>query len=156
VLAGGPSRQASIRLALQEPMPADGLVCLHDAARPLFLAAGLEALLTAAATHGGAVPAIPLADTIAEVGDDGTLVRHLDRQRLRALQTPQVFRYDLIHAAHERAAAAGLELTDDTAVAIAAGHAVHLVAGDPTNIKITQAGDLAVAERLLEERERGH
>ena len=96
---------------------------------------------------------MPLTDTVAEVDDDERVVHHLDRTHLRTLQTPQVFRYELIHAAHQAAAATARDYTDDTAVAVAAGCHVRLVPGDPSNIKITAPADLALATHLLAMRE---
>jgi len=153
VMAGGDTRQASVRTALAEPMAPDGLVCIHDAVRPLVQAAMLDALLEAAARDGAAAPALPLTDTVAEADGEDRVLRYVDRRPLRALQTPQVFRYGLIHAAHQAAAAAPLDFTDDTAVAAAAGCTIRLVPGDPSNIKITTRDDLALAAHLLAMRE---
>jgi len=153
VLAGGDTRQASVRIALAEPMAADGLVCIHDAVRPLVTAALLDALLAAAARDGGAAPALPLTDTVAEADGEDHVRRYVDRSPLRTLQTPQVFRYDLIRDAHEAAAAAPLEFTDDTAVAAATGCTIRLVPGDPSNVKITTPDDLVLAAHLLAMRE---
>lgn len=155
VLAGGETRQASVRIALDEPMAPSGLICIHDAVRPLVPPALLDALLAAAARDGGAAPALPLTDTVAETDGEGRVLRHLDRTHLRTLQTPQVFRYDLIHAAHQAAAAAPEEYTDDTAVATAAGCPVRLVPGDASNLKITTPADLILAAHLLALREGG-
>jgi 2-C-methyl-D-erythritol 4-phosphate cytidylyltransferase len=149
VIVGGTSRQASVRAALSEPMTADGLVCIHDAVRPLARSALLDALLAAAARDGGAAPALPIAETVAEVDGADWVARHVDRAPLRTLQTPQVFRYDLIVEAHRAAAEAAQEYTDDTAIAIATDCAVRLVPGDPTNLKITTPADLALAAHWL-------
>jgi len=149
VMAGGDTRQASVRTALAEPMAPDGLVCIHDAVRPLVHAALLDALLDAAARDGGAAPALSLTDTVAECDGEGYVLRHVDRTPLRTLQTPQVFRYGLIRDAHAAAASAPLDFTDDTAVAAAAGCTVRLVPGDPSNVKITTQDDLALAAHLL-------
>jgi 2-C-methyl-D-erythritol 4-phosphate cytidylyltransferase len=149
VVVGGKSRQASVRAALSEPMAPDGLICIHDAVRPLAQSALLDALLAAAARDGGAAPALAIAETVAEVDGADWLVDHLDRARLRTLQTPQIFRYDFISQAHRAAAEADREYTDDTAIATAAGYPVRLVPGDPANLKITTPADLALAGHWL-------
>jgi 2-C-methyl-D-erythritol 4-phosphate cytidylyltransferase len=153
VIPGGTSRQASVRAALSEPMPPDGLVCIHDAARPLVRDTLLDALLAAAIHDDCAAPALAITETVAEADGSDWLVRHLDRTPLRTLQTPQVFRYRVIFAAHQAAVDATREYTDDTAVATAAKCAVRLVPGDPTNLKITTPADLAVAAYWLSQRE---
>lgn len=149
VVVGGRSRQASVRVALSEPMPPEGLVCIHDAVRPLARCELLDALLAAAARDGGAAPALPITETLAEVDACDWVVRHPDRAPLRTLQTPQVFQYDLIFQAHRAAAETAREYTDDTTIATAAGNAVRLVPGDPTNLKITTPADLALAAHWL-------
>lgn len=149
IVAGGDDRQASVYTALGEPAPPGSLVCIHDGVRPLFNPVMLDDLLAAAVSDGAAACAVPVTDTIAESTDTGRLIRHLDRHRLRALQTPQVFRLDLIRNAHAAAREAGEHYTDDTALAAAAGHSVRLLPGDPANIKITSQADLKIAEELL-------
>ncbi|MGD2064540.1 MAG: 2-C-methyl-D-erythritol 4-phosphate cytidylyltransferase [Nitrospirota bacterium] len=149
VMPGGASRQTSVYSALSEPMDPEGLVCIHDAVRPLVPAALLDALLAAADRDGAAAPALPVTETVAETDGDGWVVRHLERTALRTLQTPQVFHYHVILRAHEAAAAGALEYTDDTSIAAAAGCAVRLVSGLATNVKITTPADLALAAHWL-------
>ena len=123
-------------------MPADAqIVLVHDAARPLATKA-LFARVIEAVTHGAeaVVPVVELADTIRSV--DGGVV---DRSTLRAVQTPQGFRYDTLVDAH----ASGAEATDDASLAEAAGYTVTTVSGDPTNRKITDRADQCTAEALL-------
>jgi len=148
---GGATRQDSVRagleaLAQMETPPQ--IVLIQDGARP-FPNEGLIARACAAAQdHGAAVPAILVIDTIKEVDTEGKIVATPVRSALRAVQTPQAFRFDLILAAHRKAAEAGANgLTDDAAIAEWAGHAVHVFEGDVDNMKITNAEDLAVAER---------
>ena len=141
VVAGGSSRAESVRRGLAG-VPADAqIVLVHDAARPLATKA-LFARVIEAVTHGAeaVVPVVELADTIRSV--DGGVV---DRSTLRAVQTPQGFRYDTLVDAH----ASGAEATDDASLAEAAGYTVTTVSGDPTNRKITDRADQYTAEALL-------
>ncbi len=144
---GGATRQDSVRLGLEslhDMSPAR--VLIHDAARPFADAALIRRMIAALDTSPGAIPALPVADTIKR-GADGVIVETVDRHALWRAQTPQAFRYGEILAAHR--AAAGRELTDDAAVAEAAGLAVALVAGAEENFKVTTEADLSRAERLL-------
>ncbi len=148
---GGASRQQSVLAGLeaQSAAPPD-LVLIHDGARIFPSRALIARAILAAERHGAAVPAIPLADTIKQVDDAGRIVASPDRARLRAVQTPQAFRYDLILEAHRRAARAGVaDMTDDGAVAAWAGHATYVFEGDPENAKVTTLDDLRAAEARL-------
>lgn len=146
-VAGGASRQESVRHGL-DALAADppDLVLIHDAARPLLPEAVLDRVLAALADHDGAIPALPVVDTLKR-GADGLVTGQVPRDGLWRVQTPQGFRFAAIHAAHH--AAIGLDLTDDAAVADRAGLRVALVAGDESLAKITLPEDLARAERLL-------
>ncbi|HKF64815.1 MAG TPA: bifunctional 2-C-methyl-D-erythritol 4-phosphate cytidylyltransferase/2-C-methyl-D-erythritol 2,4-cyclodiphosphate synthase [Dongiaceae bacterium] len=144
---GGATRQDSVRLGLEslgEVRPAR--VLIHDAARPFADAGLIQRMVDALAATPGAIPALPVADTIKR-GAEGLIVETVDRHALWRAQTPQAFRYNEILAAHR--AAAGRELTDDAAVAEAAGLAVGLVQGAEENFKVTTEADLGRAERLL-------
>jgi 2-C-methyl-D-erythritol 4-phosphate cytidylyltransferase / 2-C-methyl-D-erythritol 2,4-cyclodiphosphate synthase len=150
---GGATRQASARLGLEalagkKSMPE--IVLIHDAARLFVSDTLVERAITAAKTQGAAIPGVPLSDTIKEIDSEGFVTATPPRARLRAVQTPQAFRFDLILAAHRKAAAMGvLDLPDDAAVAEWAGHRVHVFAGEDSNMKVTTAGDLAAAEARL-------
>jgi 2-C-methyl-D-erythritol 4-phosphate cytidylyltransferase/2-C-methyl-D-erythritol 2,4-cyclodiphosphate synthase len=150
---GGDTRQASVRLGLealagQQSMPE--LVLIHDAAR-LFVSDTLVFRAAAEArVHGAAIPGAVLSDTIKEIDADGFVTATPSRARLRAVQTPQAFRFDLILAAHRTAATKGVaDLTDDAAVAEWAGHRVHVFSGEDGNMKVTTARDLFAAETRL-------
>ncbi len=156
-VAGGAQRSQSVRAALAAASADADLVIVHDAARPLatpdlFIQA-LEALALAPEADA-VIAATPVSDTIKEVAADGrSVTRTLDRARLWAVQTPQVFR----RAALERALAeASDELlsqaTDDAWLIERAGGVVHVIGSDPGNLKITTSEDLRVAELLLAER----
>jgi 2-C-methyl-D-erythritol 4-phosphate cytidylyltransferase / 2-C-methyl-D-erythritol 2,4-cyclodiphosphate synthase len=145
---GGATRQQSVRNGLQaQTDAAPEIVLIHDGARP-FASRGLVArAIEAARRHGAAAPATPLTDTVKEIDGEGRIVASPERASLRAVQTPQAFRFDLILAAHRAAARA--DLTDDAAVAEAAGHSVFVFEGDPDNGKVTTLPDLREAEARL-------
>lgn len=148
VCAGGVRRQDSVRLGLEALGPC-GYVAVHDGGRPLvapdLIARGLEA----ARETGAAVPTVPLADTIKEAAPDGTVLRTLDRSRLHAVQTPQVFRYDLLARAHRGVTS---DVTDDAAMLEALSLPVKLFPGDRRNLKITTPEDLDLAAALMAQR----
>ncbi len=150
---GGATRQDSVRAglaALARLSAPPQLVLIHDGARPFPSAALIARAKAAAAQNGAAVPGSPVTDTIKEVDAAGRIVATPRREVLRAVQTPQAFRFDLIHAAHVAAEAAGArDLTDDAALAEWAGHAVHVFEGDPGNMKVTSPEDVAAAEARL-------
>jgi len=144
---GGATRQESGRLGLEalgQRPPRQ--VLIHDAARPFVSADLVNRVIDALDSHEGAVPALPLTDTLKRA-PDGIIVETIGRKELWTAQTPQGFWYDLIHAAHERAAASGLaHFTDDAAVAEWAGMKIAVVPGDSQNLKLTTAADLTLAE----------
>jgi 2-C-methyl-D-erythritol 4-phosphate cytidylyltransferase len=145
LVKGGERRQDSVRLGL-EALGACDFVAVHDGARPLVTPDLIGRGLEAARESGAAAPAVPLADTVKEAGADGIAVRTLDRSRLRAVQTPQVFRCDLLMRAHREVKA---EVTDDAAMVEALGQPVQLFDGSRRNVKVTTAEDFEVVEALL-------
>ncbi len=152
---GGPTRQDSVLRGLEALADAgarpDDLVLIHDAARPFVSPATIVGVLAGLASHPGACPVLPVADTIRRV-ENGFAGPTLDRSGLVRAQTPQGFRFGPILDAHR--AAAGAELTDDVAVAAAAGLAVLLTPGEEANVKLTTAEDFRAAEARLREGER--
>jgi 2-C-methyl-D-erythritol 4-phosphate cytidylyltransferase/2-C-methyl-D-erythritol 2,4-cyclodiphosphate synthase len=150
---GGATRQESVRNgleALAHLQPRPEIVLIQDAARP-FGGAGLVArAIEAAKAHGAAVPGLPLTDTVKQIDANGEVVATPDRALLRTVQTPQAFAFELILNAHRAAAGrSGPELTDDGMVAEAAGHKVHVFAGDAANFKLTTAEDFVRAQTVL-------
>jgi len=144
VVAGGSTRSQSVRAGLAAVPETADVIAVHDAARPLARLALWEAVLEAvAAGADGAIPAVPVSDTVKEIGPDGHLVT-LDRSRLVAVQTPQAFRASVLRRAHLAAA----DATDDAALVEAAGGRVVLVAGPADNVKVTSPLDLVVAAAL--------
>ena len=148
---GGAARQDSVRLGL-ESLIALGpeQVLIHDAARPFVDRVLIERVMDALADDEGAIPALPMTDTVKR-GEHGCVAATLDRAGLWRAQTPQGFRFRAILAAHR--AAKGSDLPDDAAVAECAGMTVRLVAGAEENFKVTTADDLRRAERLLGSRQ---
>ena len=128
---------------------APDLVLIHDAARPFLSGALVDRAIAAGKTAGAAVPGIVVADTVKAIDGGAIVVETLDRSRLRIVQTPQAFAFDLILDAHRRAAAAGLDsFTDDAALAEWAGHRVSVFEGEAGNVKVTTNDDFARAEIL--------
>jgi len=148
---GGATRQQSVLAGLEALAPAKpDIVLIHDAARPFPSVELVARAIEAAERHGAAAPGTPLSDTIKQVDGGGRILATPARSGLRAVQTPQSFRFPLILAAHRRAAAAGVgDLTDDVAVAEWAGAPAHVFEGDPANIKVTTMRDLSAIEARL-------
>ena len=146
LVTGGATRADSVRLGVAE-VPADAAVVLvHDAARCLTPVEVFERVIAAVADGAkGAIPGVPVVDTIKVVDDAGQILATPAREGLRAVQTPQGFDRAVLEQAH----AAGAAATDDAALVEALGHAVLVVSGDPRALKITTPADLAHAERLL-------
>lgn len=147
---GGKERQDSVRLGLESlEKDAPDLVLIHDAARPFVDAATIARVFDGARTHGGAIAALPVFDTLKKSarGASAVIETTVPRDALWRAQTPQGFLFGPILKAHR--AAAGEALTDDAAVAERAGMPVSLVSGSPDNMKITQAEDFGMAEILL-------
>lgn len=151
VVTGGATRRDSVRVALDAvPSGTEAVVC-HDAARPLAPPSLIAATLDALADADGAIPGLPVVDTVKRV-EDGFVVRTEPRDGLVAVQTPQAFRLEALRAAHDRlAGAAGADVTDDAMAIEAAGGRVRVIPGDPRAFKITDADDLARAEALVAE-----
>jgi 2-C-methyl-D-erythritol 4-phosphate cytidylyltransferase/2-C-methyl-D-erythritol 2,4-cyclodiphosphate synthase len=142
---GGNTRRESVRNGL-EAIGAATRVLIHDAARPFLPAAVIDRLLEALDDHVGAVPVLPVVDTLAEAG--ALLGATRPRDSLVRIQTPQAFRFDAAMTAH-RAWPAENEVTDDAQMLRAAGHDVAVVAGDPQLEKITHPADFATAEARI-------
>ena len=144
LVTGGAERRDSVRAGL-EALDAKGVtrVLIHDAARPFLSAAVIDALLAALDHAPGAVPALPVADTLAR--GDALLGDNVPRAGLNRIQTPQAFHFDAILAAH-RAWPGGEEATDDAKMLRRMGQDVMLVPGDPMLEKITHPADFAAAE----------
>jgi 2-C-methyl-D-erythritol 4-phosphate cytidylyltransferase/2-C-methyl-D-erythritol 2,4-cyclodiphosphate synthase len=143
---GGETRQASVRAGLQALVAQNpDIVLVHDAARPFLPPTTIPALLAALRSHDGAIPGVPVADTLKRV-QSGRIVATVPRDGLFRAQTPQAFRYHLLRALH----ATGVDgATDDAALLEAAGHPVAIVPGAEDNIKLTYPEDIVRLERAL-------
>lgn len=128
-------------IADQAGPKSDDLVAVHDAARPFATSRLLAQLMAAAAESGAAVPGIPLADTILQMEAGGAQARYLERSALVAVQTPQVFRWELLHDAHQWAAETGQSFTDDGSLVAHRGTNPIVIPGEQSNWKVTTEGD---------------
>lgn len=149
IVAGGPTRSASVLAGIREADPTSELIAIHDGDRPLVTVEIINATIEKAAQRGAAAPAVPVKDTIKRAVD-GVVAGTPDRSELYAVQTPQVFEHGLILGALEKALADGTVLTDDCSAVERIGMPVCLVPGSYDNIKLTTPEDLAVAEAILE------
>ena len=150
VVAGGASRQESVGLGMNALSNKVKLVAIQDGARPLITNAVIDRTVRAAHTYGAAAPAIPVKDTI-KVVQGGVVISTPDRATLQAVQTPQVFDFDLLRGALKKAEQDGAAVTDDCSAVELMGMSVKIVEGDERNIKVTTPIDLKIAELLLEE-----
>lgn len=155
VVPGGGTRQASVAAALEALEAAgiqgDDIVLVHDAARAFMPPDAMRAAIAAVeAGADAAIPVVPVVDTlVAAPGPDGSYGDGVDRDGLRAVQTPQVFRARVLADAHARAR--GGDATDDAQLARAAGYRVVATEGHAWGLKVTHAGDLALAEFIAEQ-----
>ena len=145
-IPGGDTRQASVSAGLKAlAANAPDIVLVHDAARPFLPPTTIPALLAALRNHDGAIPAVPVADTLKRV-QSGRITATVPRDGLFRSQTPQAFRYHLLRALHATGSGGA---TDDAALLEMAGHSVAVVAGSDDNIKLTYPEDLVRLERAL-------
>ena len=151
VVVGGKDRAESVRNGLGMLSNKVKLVAVQDGARPLITDAVIDRTIRAAHTYGAAAPAIPVKDTI-KVVEGGIVATTPDRNTLKAIQTPQVFDFDLLKGALKKADQDGAAITDDCSAVELLGYKVKIVEGDERNIKVTTPMDLKIAEMLLEER----
>jgi 2-C-methyl-D-erythritol 4-phosphate cytidylyltransferase len=148
VVAGGADRQESVWLALQAAPADTALVLVHDAVRPFIDGRLVDTVIAAAARTGAATCALPTRETVKRVRD-GLVEATLDREGLWLVQTPQVFRADLLRRAHDSARREGFVGTDDAVLVERLGGRVAVVPGLRQNVKITTPEDLAWARRAL-------
>ncbi len=151
VIEGGAERSDTVARALEAVDPRCEFVAIHDAARPCLAPGIIDAAFAAAREYGASLPAIPVAETIKRVGEDGRTAETVPREGLYLAQTPQVFRRDLICKAYARRArgGAGPRITDDCHLVEAIGYPCAVVEGSRLNIKITTHEDLKLAAAIL-------
>jgi 2-C-methyl-D-erythritol 4-phosphate cytidylyltransferase len=146
ICPGGERRQDSVAAGLRQLKDCHWVI-IHDGARPLVTEALIKSGLEAARETGAAVAAVPVTDTIKLASDDGFILGTPPRHSLQAVQTPQVFRFDIITEAHRRAEGMA---TDDALLVERLGYRVKLYMGSYDNIKITTPSDLALAKILVQ------
>lgn len=149
VVAGGKDRPASVSNGLVALSDKVKLAAIHDGARPLISWQVIDRTVRAANTYGAAAPAIPVKDTI-KVVTGGVVKETPERKHLFAVQTPQVFDFDLLRGALKKAVLDKAEITDDCSAVERMGMSVKIVEGDERNLKITTPIDLTIAKMLLE------
>jgi 2-C-methyl-D-erythritol 4-phosphate cytidylyltransferase/2-C-methyl-D-erythritol 2,4-cyclodiphosphate synthase len=152
VVAGGERRQESVALgvAALDVGGEDRVVLVHDGARPVVRRDLIEAVATAAAEHGAAIPVVPIAETVKRIAD-GRIEGTVDRAALATAQTPQGVRRSILVAAYRQFPPDGAEtFTDEAALLEACSIAVHAIPGDPDNVKVTLPADLARARAALD------
>ncbi|MCX6002116.1 MAG: 2-C-methyl-D-erythritol 4-phosphate cytidylyltransferase [Chloroflexi bacterium] len=148
ICEGGRLRQDSVKKGLEKVQGCQW-VLVHDGARPFLTGKLIDDGIEAARQTGAAVAAVPIKDTVKEIDGEGLVTRTLERGFLRVVQTPQVFRADVLKQAY---LAINGEFTDDAAVVERAGYKVKLYPGDYGNIKITTPEDLSLAEIIARSR----
>jgi len=149
IIPGGATRQESVYAGLKE-IKEDSIVLIHDGARPFFTENLLYELITEAHKHGATAPGCVPKDTIAIVDNNGFFKEITKRASLRGLQTPQVFKSELIKNAHENALKDNKEFTDDCSLLTYYGGNVYITEGEADNIKITVPEDIPIAEMLMD------
>jgi 2-C-methyl-D-erythritol 4-phosphate cytidylyltransferase len=159
VVPGGAERADSVRAGLEWLASWTGwrrgarhFVAIHDAARPLLTQGLFARILAAAVETGAAIPGLPVVDTLKRAGEDGLIQATVERAGLWQAQTPQVFEFEGILAAHKAARGSGAAITDDARLWEMTGRPIRIVPGERTNFKITAREDLALAEVLLQMR----
>lgn len=150
VVAGGKSRQESVWLGLNTLSKDVKLAAIHDGAWPLISEAVIDRTIRAAHSYGAAAPAVPVKDTV-KVVKGGLVLATPNRANLQAVQTPQVFDFDLLRGALKKAQEENASLTDDCSAVERMEMSVKIVEGEEKNLKITTPMDLKIAEMLLEE-----
>jgi len=152
LVPGGAERQDSVRAALAMTSAESDIVAVHDAARPFASAALFNRCIEAASRAGGAIAAIPVADTLKRVDNPPAINGTVARTGLWQAQTPQVFRRDLLIEAHRRAVQDSIAATDDADLVERHGGRVEIVEASAMNLKITTPADLEIAEALAARR----
>lgn len=151
IIPGGETRQDSVWNGLQAlPEDAD-IVMIHDGARALVTEDIIHRALQSAIEHGSGVASVAVSDTVKRVGENNRVLETLDRSFLRAMQTPQAFRVEIIQKAHKMAKQDGFLGTDDAALLEHAGMPVFVTEGSRRNIKLTTAFDMLLARVILED-----
>jgi len=152
VVRGGTRRQDSVQAGLNALNDEVEFVAVHDAARPLITPREIERVFAAARKHGAAALATPITDTLKLADANHVVTGSIDRQNVFAMQTPQVFRRDLLSQAYEQVKRDSVTVTDEVSAIEHAGGKVVIVPTEDHNFKITYASDLQLAEAILKQR----
>ena len=148
VVAGGATRQESVRRGLETLDPECGDVLIHDAARPCLTADLIDRVIEALGSHAAVIPVLPVVETLVREAN-GSVDAILDRVHISGAQTPQGFHAALILRAHRSAKSKGFASSDDGSLVFALGEKVQTIEGERTNIKITYSEDAPIAEAIL-------
>lgn len=151
IVAGGETRQDSVRIGLAGVSPQAAYVLVHDAVRPLIRPRLIREVLKAARKNGAAIAAVPAIDSVKRVGRDLAVEATLDRKKVWFSQTPQVFLKELLVSAHERARVERYTATDDAELVERMGYIVRVVEGDRENMKVTTPHDLSILRKMKKE-----
>jgi len=155
IIPGGRERQDSINNALmflheeRFELLQDSIILVHDGVRPIIPEGTIEALIQSVQDADGAVPGIPPKDTLKRVGNKGIVISTINRDEIRAIQTPQAFPFTVLKKAYELAYRDNFYATDDAALVERMGGTVKVIEGSPSNIKITTPEDLEMVEYIL-------
>ena len=152
IVNGGAERQDSVWNGLDAVSPSTEIVAIQDGARPCTDRDLIIKTINAARETGAAVPASCVTDTFKETNAEGCIARHIDRESLRAVQTPQTFKLEIIRSALEAVRKHGRQMTDDTSACELIGQPVKLVESSVPNPKVTTESDLLWVERLLRDK----
>ncbi len=153
ITEGGSERFYSVRNGLKLTLRENALIAIHDGVRPFVSNTTLQNCFADAEKFGNAIPCVEIPDSLRKIADEKGKNSMVNRQEFRAIQTPQVFRAEVIHQAFEQEFSPAF--TDDASVAEAAKNKIHLVAGNRENIKITTPFDLMIGEQILKELKNG-
>ncbi|HEY3198768.1 MAG TPA: 2-C-methyl-D-erythritol 4-phosphate cytidylyltransferase [Nitrospirales bacterium] len=149
VVAGGATRQKSVYQGLRETDPEAEIVVIHDAVRPFVTEDLIERSIETARDIGGAIVAVPMKETVKQVGADGHILLTVDRSQLWLAQTPQTFRRAMLIEGYRKAESDGFQATDEASVMERLGYKIAVVSGRWDNIKITTPEDFQMAEAIL-------
>jgi len=149
VVAGGEKRQDSVYNGFRSLSPGTEIVIVHDGVRPFITGEMIHASVEAAVNTGAAIVATPVSDTVKRVNGQGIIEQTVEREGLWRVQTPQVFRYDILKRAFEKAYSESFYGTDEGSLVERLGEKVQIVPGSEFNIKITRREDLFLGESIL-------
>ena len=152
IVPGGAERHDSVRAGLEKVNRSSEFVAVHDAARPMITPEKIERVFEACREHGAATLAEPITDTLKRVDVDLIVTSSVDRHQLYAMQTPQIFKRDLLESAYRKAAEKEIAVTDEVSAVELVRHKVMLVPNQDFNFKITYPRDFLLAEFVLRQR----